>query len=79
MTDRTTRFLLAAIALGLWMNVVGDWLRPTPVQAQSDLRQIERAVEDIERSVGGIERSVGGIERSLEGIERGSCANRTIC
>lgn len=50
-TDRTTKALLLAIALGLWMNVAGDWLRPVVVQAQdhiylpeiaSDLRKIAR-------------------------------------
>src|SRR5688572_19546982 len=33
MTDRTTKGLLFAIALGLWMNVVASW--NVPVQAQS--------------------------------------------
>ena len=32
MADRTTKVLLLAVAL--WMNVVGAWLRPAAVQAQ---------------------------------------------
>ena len=40
-TDRTTKALLLAIALGLWANVAGDWLKPVVVEAQSsELRQI---------------------------------------
>lgn len=34
MTDRTTKALLLAIALGLWTQVAQTWLRATPVQAQ---------------------------------------------
>jgi len=37
MIDRTTKALLFAIALGLWMNVVTDWARPTPVLAQGGI------------------------------------------
>ena len=33
MADRTTKLLLLAIAVGLWMNVANQWLRPVPVQA----------------------------------------------
>ena len=32
--DKTTKQLLLAIALGLWANVVSDWIRPSPVIAQ---------------------------------------------
>ena len=28
MADRTTRLLLLAIAVGLWMNVASQWLLP---------------------------------------------------
>ena len=32
-TDRTTKALLLAIALGLWANAVGQWLRPARLLA----------------------------------------------
>jgi hypothetical protein len=54
MTDGTTKQLLAAIALGLWVHVVGDWLRPVAVSAQGEgavLREIAEAVTRIERGV----------------------------
>jgi hypothetical protein len=35
--DRTTKFLLAAIALGLWLSVLMPALRPVPVKAASDM------------------------------------------
>jgi hypothetical protein len=48
MTDRTTKALLLAIALGLWVNVVSDWIRPTVAQAQSaELPQISRDLRSI--------------------------------
>ena len=36
MIDRTTKLLLLAIAIGLWMNVAAYWLQPIPVQAASE-------------------------------------------
>jgi hypothetical protein len=34
MVDRTTKLLLLAIAVGLWMDVATPWLRPVPVHAE---------------------------------------------
>jgi len=36
MSDRTTKALLLAVALGLWANVAGQWLRPVTVHAQPE-------------------------------------------
>jgi hypothetical protein len=53
MIDRTTKTLLLAIAVGLWLHVASDWLRPTPVQAQRGdtslllLSDIERHTKNI--------------------------------
>lgn len=51
MIDRATKAVLFAIALGLWANVVGDWLRPAPVAAQaltmSEFTQMMRMASDI--------------------------------
>jgi hypothetical protein len=35
--DRTTKFLLAAIALGIWMSILIPVFRPVPVKAASDM------------------------------------------
>lgn len=46
--DRTTKALLASIALGLWMNVLTDWLKPVAVHAQSEeISEIARRVRQI--------------------------------
>ena len=50
MADRTTKWLLLAIAVGLWMNVASQWLRPVPVHAAGEVEQaanIERHVRAI--------------------------------
>ena len=47
MVDRTTKALLLAIAIGLWLNVAGDWIRPAVVQAQQDTRILERIRSDL--------------------------------
>ncbi len=50
MTDRTTKALLFAIALGLWLNAFGQWMRPVAVQAQDiDLSSIESNLGRIAR------------------------------
>jgi hypothetical protein len=36
MTDRTTKMLLLAIALGLWCNVAVQWLAPVHAQSPVD-------------------------------------------
>lgn len=53
MTDRTTKALLLAIALGLWANVAGAWLKPTPVHAQGvgDLYSVMSSVESRMKAV----------------------------
>lgn len=54
MTDRLTKALLFAIAVGLWMNVAAQWLRPIPVHAVGEVEQtanIERYVRQIANGV----------------------------
>ena len=70
MTDKTTKVLLAAIAVGLWANIAGDWLKPEPVHAQ-DTRTL-RELETIGQSLRSIERVLenGAISRSAQEIAR---------
>ena len=50
MTDLTTKALLLAIAIGLWMNVATQWIRPVVLQAQGDvLSKIASDVNSIAR------------------------------
>ena len=41
MADRTTKALLLAIAIGLWANLMTDWLRSAPVQAQTNVVRVD--------------------------------------
>ena len=48
-TDRTTKALLLAIALGLWANVAGDWLKPVVVEAQADNGMLLFIQDDLQK------------------------------
>ena len=66
MADRTTKLLLLAIAVGLWMNVVGQWVRPVPLQAADEIiRSQDYLIQSIASDVGR--------------IQRGTCLNSKIC
>jgi hypothetical protein len=47
MTDKTTKILLGAIALGLWANIVTPQIRLAHAQEGSTLRSIDRNIEAI--------------------------------
>ena len=71
MINRTTKALLLAIAVGLWMNVASTWLQPVPVQAE--------AVAQSSRDYRSMVSSLNSIESDLGRIQRGACLNSTIC
>ena len=70
MTDRTTKALLFAVALGLWVNLVSGWLRPVPVEAQglseTYLAYIQSDISNINTTVSGIRSDVRGIRNAVE-------------
>lgn len=70
MTDRTTKALLLAIALGLWMNVAGQWLRPVPLQAQGNASMAFMA---------SMATDVSRIALTVNAIALGQCLNDKIC
>jgi hypothetical protein len=35
MTDRTTKALLLALTVGVWLNILTPWFQATPVEAQA--------------------------------------------
>lgn len=65
--DRTTKTLLALIALALFLNALNPWLRPTVAEAQSP------------DTLSRIEEIVGNIDENLEVIALGSCMNGNLC
>lgn len=78
MTDRTTKALLAAIALGLWAHLGSDWLRPTPVHAQATLSQIlgDPQLAKIEGHLRNISSDTGGMKGTLDAIYRAEVLRR---
>lgn len=64
MIDRVTKALLAAIALGLWVNAVNPWIRPLPAWGNS---------------LGEIYTRLQSLDGDLNKIEKGSCRNKKIC
>jgi hypothetical protein len=67
--DRTTKAILALIALGLWANAVPRLIHPA---AAADN-------EYVTVSLGSIVSSLSKIESSLSKIEIGGCFNSKIC
>ena len=65
--DRTVKLLLAAIAVGLWMNMAVNLFRPIEVQAQSDL------------SIRSIQTHVASMQITLNAIAAGLCLNDKLC
>jgi hypothetical protein len=68
-TDWITKILLLLIAVALWMNALNPWLKPMPVQAQSDTVRI----------LSSIDANVNAIHTYILGIAGGSCSNSKIC
>ena len=66
-TDRMTKVLLAAIALGLFLNAAVDLFRPPTASAAVQFRA--RTIES----------HLQRIENHLEGIYTGTCINNKIC
>jgi hypothetical protein len=55
MIDRTTKALLFALTLGLWANVLTQWVPSTVVQAQDfDDTRIVRELRDINSSTSNL-------------------------
>ena len=84
MIDRGTKLLLAAIALGLWVNAIGNWFQPVAVEAQSEryLRNIQSSLRSIESDVSFMSVGVlgtGSVESDVSAIANGLCINNRIC
>ena len=70
-TDRTTKVLLALIAIALFLNAIVPFAQPPTVQAQAPgiiAAQNRQTALVIDR-----------IHDELERISNGSCRNDTIC
>jgi hypothetical protein len=72
--DKTTKLLLAAIALGLWANAWASLLRPAQAQ-----RGDTYDLGTIAASLNGITRALQGLDEQASNIGRGICQNRKLC
>ena len=71
--DRTTKILLAAIALGLWANAAATIVKPASAQGADNL--LAGLLGQLEQ----IQSAVAQMAVSFDKIEGGRCFNRKIC
>jgi hypothetical protein len=64
--DRTTKILLAAIALGLWANAVMSVIRPAAAQVDG-------------LTLSNISGELSSIAKDFKDIASGYCNNRKLC
>jgi hypothetical protein len=69
MTDRTSRILLAIIALGLWANLFVPVLRPSQAIAQYETDHILKSVDA----------HLANIDVNIDRLQKGACPNGKLC
>jgi hypothetical protein len=83
--DRTTKILLAAIALGLWANAGVSALRSATAQVspqgtpRPQYPPHDADLNDIERELLDINLNLTNVQLGLIGLEEGHCRNRKLC
>ena len=70
-TDRTTKLMLALIAMALFLNAIVPLVQPAAVQAQQDAA--------IERHLRQISNDLRQFSNDFKRISDGSCFNDKIC
>jgi hypothetical protein len=75
MIDRTSKILLALIALGLWANILLVLLGPNAAIAQS----VQNAQRTQSTELQTMALDVHNIESDVSSISTGVCSNRTLC
>ena len=67
--DRTTKALLVVIALGLWVPLVSDFLRPVLVHAQdTDFGAMLRTLREINSDTMGIHATLSSVSDDTAAI-----------
>ena len=61
--DKTTKVLLAIIAIGLWMNVLNPWVRP--VKAEAAVLQSDYYLLSIDSTLSSMESDLSSISNGL--------------
>ena len=67
-SDKTTKFLLSAIAIGLWANLLHSAIGPAKAYGDAN-----------EFAIAGINVSLQHIGDSISSIQNGSCLNSKLC
>ena len=70
--DKSTKLLLAVIAVALWLIALNPWLQPVSVAAAQDFSMMETYLAYIQTDVSSMKSDLGAI---YDGI----CLNSTIC
>lgn len=73
--DKYTKFVLSAIALGLFLNFASPII--IPKIAEAELRSVD--LSDIESYLRSIKNSMSTSASSLKLLSTGSCANGKLC
>jgi hypothetical protein len=79
MLDRTSKFFLALIALGLWANILLVVLGPNAAVAQSPLNPPIPQVPPQTAELRTLALDVQNMARDISSISLGVCSNRTLC
>jgi len=88
MADKTTKILLGAIALGLWLNAVLPLFKPSVSSAQADwpyLTSIDKSLNSLDRHLSRIDTAVEKVQAIADAVEKvqaiadGTCPNKQIC
>ena len=82
--DRTTKALLALIAMALFLNALVPLMQPAAVHAQSQMaeiqmRQISNDLTRISGHLGQISDHLGQLANDSRTVSNGFCSNDKLC
>lgn len=72
LADRTTKVLLLAIALGLWMQIVSAWIAPAHAQDRTLSAYVQA-------DVAAMRADLHETRVLIEAISQGRCGNKHLC
>jgi hypothetical protein len=78
MADNVTKLLLAAIALGLWVNAAAHMVQPAKAQSSMD-KNLMDSMNSINTNLGSIDGRLAVFIEDLQLIMAGRCQNRQLC
>jgi hypothetical protein len=83
MDNRATKTLLIIIVIGLWLNIVSNFINPAVAVTQQGsgytLQGIYARLTSIENNLAEIRRGLDNVDSNVSDIQRGTCRNPKIC